>query len=675
MLEVKETPVKRYSPKKDERALLKTLDDLFDARLKKMREKMRQWQLNMAFVRGRQWARWDRVRGTIVDLRPRKAGQARIVFNLIGPFARSTLSMLSQSNPTMDVIPASYSTQDETAAKSAQVHLDRIDVVNKKSVNDILIRRNLIDFGTAYRLVFWNPQIHMEEYIESAPDTMEEMIRRSNPPKPMPEKDASDQAWLKRAQGGEVDEMVCSPFEILVDYPLVKRGNQIRDFIRYRLVSIDYIRRHYKKGIFVNPEKEGQFVVLNEILRNDEDIFNYDQSSQQVVLKEYYEAPTKEHPYGRNVHWAGHVILHDGRLSHPQGKLCLFDYHWEIDPNDFFGEGYVQPLIEPQVIINRIFSRMADYLNKIAKFRIAVPRNSQFSRSKYSQSGTGDVFEYNDPMGTGITNIDIPEMPASYFKHLQEVIAVMRDIASRHEVSKGQAPGRVDSGRGIDMLQRADSDYLIPPMIIWEERERQVAKAKLEFMRAYYKDPRSARILGEGRKLEIYTLKAADLSEGIDVNIVRGSSMPINKQAQNNYIIELFQMGLMGDVTDPTVRSKTLRLLDLGGVEGLFGTIEQGVNLQLWEIRQILEGEQATVEAWHNHYVHNYEILKFMNSPKFKTLPPQIQEAIVDHWRRHADFIKAMNSGGLPPEEEKPAPMPGAGGKVGLPQAVNPQAK
>lgn len=676
MLEVKPLPQKTLDQDVETKELIGKLDEVFAERLNAMREHYRQWQLNLAFERGRQWSTWDRLRGKIVDLRPSETNRARIVFNLIGPFVRSTISMLSQSNPTMDVIPASYSSVDERAAKSAQVHLDRIDIVNKKSVNDILLRKNIIDFGTAWKIIYWDAVPNIEDLNEGPPDTFDELKQMGKPLEPIPVKNETDEEKLMaRLMRGEVGEKVWSPFEVLIDYPLVKTGEQIRDFFHYSLVSLDYLKAGWKNGKYVAAEDLSNYQVLGEMVNSDPDFFTRKNTQNQAVLKEWFEAPSKKYHRGRHLQYANGILLHDGHLSHPKGKLGLLDYHWEVDPTDFYGESYVRPLIEPQVIINRIFSKMTNWLEKSVRFRMAVPKNAQFSKTKFVGSNDGDVFEYNNIGGTGAVNIPIAQIPPGLFDFLNSTIANFRDLASRHEVSKGQVPGRVESGKAIRSLQEADSQYLIVSMIIWEEREREAALLKLDLMREYYKKSRSKMIIGEARKIELFALQGTDLSEGIDINIVRGSAMPKSKVAQQSFIIELYQIGLLGDPNNPATKKKILRWMDVGGTAAVYGSVEIAANLQQQEIMTMKDDEYVQVQSFHDHYTHNQECLKEMNMPSFPEESQEFQQMMIRHWQEHVQFIVKMNKGIIPGsiEQPKPPPMPGAGGKVGLPEGVAPQ--
>ena len=678
MLEVKPvTPESLNQPNKD-KELIGALEEMFDLRLNAMREHYRQWQLNLAFVRGRQWSTWDRLRGKIVDLRPSKSTQARIVLNLIGPAVRSTVSMLSQSSPTMDVIPASFSPQDEKAAKSAQIHLDRIDIINKKVVNDIELRNNITYFGTAFKLTYWDSVPNMEDLNPSPPNTLEELEQMGKPPEQIPLTNEKEEELLKRLERGEAGEKICNPFEILLDYPLVKKDSDIRDFIKYSLVSNDYVKNSWKRGKFVSPEEVNNYQILSELMNSENDLFTSRRPENQVILKEYFEAPSKKYPRGRHIQWANGILLHDGRLSHPKGKLGLLAYHWEIDPTDFYGESYVRPLIEPQVIVNRIFSKLTNWLEKSVRFRVAVPKNSQFSKQKFISADDGDVFEYNNIGGTGAINLPIATIPQGLFEFLDQTIQNFNNLASRHEVSKGMVPGRVESGKAIRSLQEADSQYLIVSMIVWEEREREAALFKLDLMREYYTKPKQARILGEGRKLEIFELSGVDLAAGIDIDITRGSAMPKSKVAQQSFVMELYQMGLLGNTDDPGTRKKVLRWMDIGGVEAVYGSVEIGANLQQQEIMAMREGEYVVVQSFHDHYTHSAECLKELNMPGFTEDDPQFQAKMIRHWQEHVTFIKQMMMGVLPgevPEQAPPPSMPGAGGQVGLPDAVNPQAK
>ena len=520
----------------------------------------------------------------------------------------------------------------------------------------------------------------MEDLNEAPPETLEDLERIEKPAEPVPVKNETDEEKpMERLEKGEVGDIIVSPFEILLNYPLVRRDEDIRDFIRYRLVSLDYLADGWKEGKYVEAESLAGYNILSELMSGGTDLFSSQGKSNQAILKEYFEVPTRANPRGRHIQWANGVLLHNGRLSHPKGKLGLFPYHWSIDPNDFYGLSYVQPLIEPQVIINRIFSKLTTWMDKSVRFRMAVPKNSQFSKAKFVGSDDGSVYEYHNIGGTGAVNIPIAQIPPGIFDFLNSTIANFRDIASRHGPSLGEQEGRASgAGKAIRSLQEADSQYLVPAMVVWEEREREIALFKLDLMREYYRINRQARILGEARRVKLFDLAGADLSPSIDVNIVKGSAMPKSKVAQQSFIIELYQMGLMGEVNSPEVQKKVLRYMDIGGVNAVYGAVELGANLQQMELISMKEGgPYIPVHSFHDHYTHNQECLKELNMPGFPEEDQNYQNSVIRHWQEHVTFIVQMNQGILPgstPEPEQP-PMPGAGGRIGLPDGVNPQTK
>lgn len=639
---LEEIVTKHFVQPPEDIALVKKLDDIFDIRMTAMQGKHRKWMINLGFVRGQHWIKYDAPTRSIIDLSPKLS--PRITINLVGAAVQNTLATLSLSNPTCDIIPAGTGDKDKRIAKTCQIHLNRIDRINHKSINDIRLRNNILSFGTAWKLIHWDEEIDPQLYTE-VPQSVKDIEQLTA------EKDVE-------ATPGDVAEIIPSPFSILIDYPLVKKGEDIKDFIFFKLVSLEHIRNKWPdRGKYVSSE-DGGSAAISELFKNTGDIFSSERPKNTVILKQYFEEKSKKHPQGRLIRWANGVKFDEGKLQNPDGKLGLLDYHWLVDSDDFYNISYVEPLIQPNVEINRIKTKQHNWLTKICKFRVAVPKSSKFNKSMYLSGEDGDVYEYFSTGGLGIQNMAIADLPPALFEKEKGLKEDFNNLAKGHIAPKQSEYPRMDSARGLKGLQERDTMFLTPAMLIWEERETEAARLKLELMREYYTKTRSVKIMGENRKVEIYNLKAGDITPNIDIKIVRGSAMPRSRSAQDDYILDIYTTtDLFGDPQNPMTRKNVLDKLDVGGgTADVFGDVELGVNLQLQEIQQMKDGKEVEVQPFHDQFTHQMVILRFLNSPEFPEIDDkEIQGRLIEHWQKH---VKAIVGFSQAPPAEPPKALP-----------------
>lgn len=642
---------RKLAQTQEEKALLGRLDDEFNRRVNNRKPKDAQWLLNLAFFRGDQYSTMDAMTGRVIDLRGMYKDRSRIVCNLILGAVNDTLATLCQSDQQIEIIPASGSEKDIDNAKTCQIHLDRIDTLNHRRLLDIALRWNMLLFCRGYRLVFY-------DFTRGEGDPMADPI-------PLKWKGGEMQR-----RTGEVSELVLNPFELLFDYPAVQDDCDVTNFMRFRVMPIDWVRNNYEQGKFVEAEQNVGGVILSKYYNSVAGVTGDSNPSNMVVFKEYYEAATTGYPQGRLIQWANGVKLHEGVLSHPKGELGLFGYRWSIDTNDYYNISYVEPLIGPQKDLNRFKNKIQRWMDKIVRFRLAVPKGAKIVKSQLTGADDGDIMEFNPIGGVGVTHIPVPELPQSLFRGLENAFLTFDRVAHLHEISRGQVPGRVDSGNAIGRLQEAETRNLVVPMIHWEEKDCEVARFKLDLMRHYYPNEKGkeAKIIGEMRSVEVYSLRGVDVAANIDVKIIKGSAMPKSRMAQNAWTLELYKAGLLGPVNHPMVIKKVQSLLGFTGQSDVYGDVDINVNQQKEENVRLDKGEDVPVEKWHDHYVSNLIILKTMQSVTFKDKPKKVRAAYVRHWEAHAQYILAMNQAPVPEAVMGTLQTPGAQPSPGVAQ-------
>ena len=641
-----------YIPTRDERHLVSYLERQFDERLANMRERHRQWILNFAIEQGKQWHTYSRTARKIIEVPSRNPDKLRVTLNLIEGSVSDTLGMLTQSDPRVEIVPSSFSQHDKETATSARVHIERIHDDIKKDELDAELWTLVLMTGVGFRFIYWDPMKGENIYIKDSDyersDSEEEgRIIDAYEASSNEVKDKNITKALKSIgkvhvlKTGDVNETIIPPWNILLEQSVIK-DSHINNFIWFRLVDLKDIRNTWVKGKYVKEEGI-QGNTLSELFSGVNEHYKPMETEHAVILKSKFQLPDSEFPEGRVIHWANGVILYDGPLQHPDRKLCLIPYHWKINPLSFWNTSYVEQLIEPNVIVNRVLTALNQWLMEIAKFRAAVPRGSKISKVNVSGVSTGTVLEYTPIAGVPWQNIDIPEAPSTMWRMLDNVISIYDRIAHSYEVNRGQrAPGRVEAGFAINQLQEASTQFLATPLRLYEIREKEAIRIYLEFMQDKYLEDREAKILGESRETEVYTLIGRDLSTNIDIKIVKGSALPRSKIGQNAYVMELVNNGLLGDPSnDPEARRKVLKMLELTGLEDVWGDNNIGFSQQQYELKQFAKGGDAKVEPWHDHYASNIVLLRHMNSRAFREQPDQYKQKVIQHWQEHAQALVA----------------------------------
>ena len=633
--------------------LLSDLNKEFNIRIDEQKENFRQWMTNIAFYEGRQWGTYRRGAGQYVELRPQSSSRLRIVINLILSSSMDILSLLTQSMSQCDVLPATDSDKDERLARSATAHLKRLDDINDSEIKKQWLIHLMKIYGLGYKLITWDPKGGREVPILTKLAREEE----GKGPKKAPANDESGEYYLDSGPEGEVDETVYAPFEVLLPVGH-KVGMNIRNCMIPKLMSKDEIEERWQNGKYVTHDISDEAYSIKEMTRGLRDYYgDNDPERDLYMVKNFLEAASDKFPEGRFIQWCGNIELYKGPLPHKKGKLCLFDYHWIIDKYNFYNAGYVESLIPLQVSINRIVTFINEWLVKKVKWVIAMPKLANVAKKPLFGAQTGDIAITYPGIYTSnpVQSVDIQDVPQGVFKFLEIVLTMFDRLAHQSEVIRGQAPGRVDSASGIQALQESDVKFLVPITRHIEKQDQKVAIAKLEFARDYWTNERTAQVIGENRDLKIYKLTGAELGPHINIVVTRGSALPRSKAAQSAYYLQLLQLGALGDMeSDPTIRAKFLRAIELEGLAGVFGEVEQGYAQQEREIEDMIStGKYIEVEDYNNDYISSEVLIKLFNSRRFEDLKknkPEVAQNLVKHWSGHVGGIEKQFEGVMPPQ-------------------------
>ena len=159
----------------------------------------------------------------------------------------------------------------------------------------------------------------------------------------------------------------------------------------------------------------------------------------------------KKYPNGRKIVIANKVLLEDGENPYLDGKFPyakLVDY---IMPREFWGQGEVEQLKGPQMLINKMMSYTMDILSIMGNPIWKNPTGSGvFSDSLTNEPGL--VIDYVE--GFEPRREQGVEVQASFFQAFDRLRDVFEKLSGVNEVTQGAQP-RNASGVAIDSLMEA----------------------------------------------------------------------------------------------------------------------------------------------------------------------------------------------------------------------------
>lgn len=144
--------------------------------------------------------------------------------------------------------------------------------------------------------------------------------------------------------------------------------------------------------------------------------------------------------------------------------------------------------------------------------------------------------------------IPIPPLSPVVFTMLQDSRSQIDDLFGTHDISRGKDSGNQTLGQ--DQLQVQQDYTRMDDMARAIERMATKYYTYLaQMMKVYYTEEHWFRLKGEDGKYDFVMMRSDKISDGIDIEIESGSTMPMNKTAQQKFVTQLAQMGLIDPLT------------------------------------------------------------------------------------------------------------------------------
>jgi hypothetical protein len=230
--------------------------------------------------------------------------------------------------------------------------------------------------------------------------------------------------------------------------------------------------------------------------------------------------------------------------------------------------------------------------------------------------------------------IEMPEMPG----YIQELPALLEQhvqtIAGQGETSQGRVPPGARSGVAIAYLQEEDDTKLGPTVSEYEEMMERTAWLQLRTIAERYDIPRVVTITRKHSHPEVFDFVGTMLAGVTGVECQAGSALPRSKAAKQQYILDLFSMGIEQDTR------KVKEMLELG--EGEPEEFELHIEQAERENELMERGRPAPIKDWFNHEAHIATHRRFMLSADYEALPPNIQKVFDDHDALHQRFLTGV---------------------------------
>jgi hypothetical protein len=655
-------------------SLVKRVDEL--QRQREMLE--RQWKLNLAFYKGKQYVFYNR-RSRRMESLPTDEGdkpryRVRLVANQIAPNTQSLLSRLVKSKPQFFATPGQASFEAQKATEVAENLLDYWwDQFHLTEKREEAMMWSII-CGNGFWKLSWDDQAGpgMQVTVDPEGNPIVDPLVQYYFKRRLEELGVESEMFDRRVFQGEIKVDVMSPFDVLLDDAATVFEDCKYAFCVHPM-SPDEIKSRY--GVFLKPNAVNKYP--DETLPG---VFGSSEAKTQENVRTVfygYFLPSAKLPQGRFVVFTKDpsIILYDAPWPYPFEELPLVKFPGVRVPGQLWDQSVVEHAIPLQKELNRTLSQMIEYKNLTLKPQMLAPVGSLRQRMT---DEPGAIFEYNPIAGKVPESIPLPGLPAYVRDHLVDLGNRLKDVFGLNEIVEGSVPPNIEAGVAIDLLQEAATDRIAPQIMLMEKSLERGGNMLLQLAQRYYTEPRTMIISGSGSKPKVERFESADLIRGVSIKVEAGSGLPRTRAGRQARVLQLLQMGILS----PTKAYKYLDMADFKSLQMQFEADEEqamreherllsGVPVNEQEAQKAQEalmmsmleaGEvdpqllQESIDAglrplaYENKGVHLETHAQFMKSAEFESLPPQVKQNFYKHFEFTQEAVQAeAGPAGNPP--------------------------
>ena len=501
----------------------------FAARQMARRSYEAQWQLNLNFLMGNQYSRIGS-NGSLSTTDKQYFWQEKEVFNHLAPIIEVRSAKIARLRPNMAVLPAST---DERDMQAARVSKDILKAVSEKiALNDLTKQAIMWSevCGSVFYKVVWNNALGNV----IAKDEKGKLVRE-----------------------GDVDVVVCSPFEIFPENLSCENISDQKSLIHAKAYHVSEIKDIW--GVDVMPEKVRSFSLTDQAYAIGG--LGYDSAINKIadielkdhcVVIEKYQKPNADLPNGRLTIVAGDKLLFDGELPYINGEIGLREIPFvkQISlfmPGCFFGTSVVERLIPVQRAYNALRNRKHEYINRLSMGVLAVEDGSVDTEMLEEEGlSPGKVLVYRQGgkipsvMQTADSNNsfnDEEKYLLDEFKTISGVSDLMRESFANYTNMSGVA---------LQLLSEQDDTRISSSLDSVKSAMCQVGKYVLRLYKQFAVMPRLLKLVGENGKVEMFYWSSNEIcSDDVVLDTTTDSSETVAQK--RTMLLDLLKSGLLYD--------------------------------------------------------------------------------------------------------------------------------
>jgi len=544
--------------------------------------------LNLAFFLGQQHSEWkDDI--SSIRTRPRDSREQntpRPVVNKISHLVVQSQAAVLNTKPTVDVLP---STDDLHDAVMSKVALAWLTWLTEPQVEDF--------HGKLAEAVQWA--------IICGPGYLK---------------------WTMDSEKGRPCISVPSPLDVYVD-PYVSNFVDARYIMHKRFMDPEQVYDLWGREV-KQRDMSSVDPVKTELMR----AMGYAPVTNGVVVHELWHKPSRRHPKGLFVVWAGReLIVEPDVLPYQHQRLPFTQLSVITRPGVCYPDSSLTAGRSPQMELNSYHRQRIQIRQNFASPKWMIDAEQAKTLNALPDDSTGQVLIGDTQRGQLIPQILQPAAMADNSEG-SWLVEEMQHVWGLHEVMQGQAPGRVEAARALEILKDSDVSRFD---VLNASIDRSISEGFWQCLRLaqqYVKGEQIVQTYSRDGLPEVTRFKAEDFSAGMRVRVTRGTGLPRGRSERQDFLLRMWDSQV---IQDPSLMAEMLEL-----PYPTFTIADaQDIKLSRSENYTLAAGTPITPNSWDNHLIHIREHNAFRKTQEYLQLTDETKEI----WEYHVQTHEQLN--------------------------------
>lgn len=437
------------------------------------------------------------------------------------------------------------------------------------------------------------------------------------------------------------------PWELYPFPATAKNDEQLSGVIRATIVDREWVQTYYPDFVNVAPAR-----TFHDSSNGYGAYGGRGLQTQGYLVKFVFFKPTAAWPKGRALVLIEDKLAYDtGEAGLPSGLFPFAFVRYTGLANYWWGLPLLHRVANMNKELNRLFSNMISSAELIANGGyLFIPQGYVDMAQLHKQKG--GIIPYSQ---TPFTPDEKPHaiQPPRAGSELQMMFNTAKqqidDMTSQHDISRGQAQGRVDSAQGLGFLRDEDMTPLSMVSMDLQKAAQHVFRCVLQFCHDYWTSPKRISIIGKD-ELPLEMLLGNDAIATADEVMIEVS--PVIPQSKQFLMQQLDKLLQMQQITPHQYKKGMMALgVKIPGMDDLQSVDERKASIEnrvLFNDGQ-QPGQLPAILEFEDHPVHLDTHRKYVSSFEFAlTANPEIQNAFRQHMNTHQGFMSGQTQVGNP---------------------------